>query len=32
VKLGAENPELLSTKSLLEKIGQQVNERLDGVL
>src|SRR5437899_449273 len=32
IKLGAENPELLSTKNLLERIGQQVSDRLDGIL
>ena len=31
-KLGSENPELLSTKRLLRKIEEQVNERLDGIL
>jgi len=32
IKLGAENPELLSTKSLLERIDHQVSDRLDGIL
>lgn len=32
VKFGAQHPEVLSTKAVLEKIDRQINDRIDGIL